>query len=40
MLGKELTVWVLLCDEAKTDFAVDCYICPPNREPDGVIVER
>lgn len=40
MVGKKVTVWALLADKEHTDFTVDCYICPPNREPDGVVVSR
>ena len=40
MVGKPITVWALLTNKDHTDFTVDCYICPPNREPEGVIVSR
>lgn len=38
--GKKITAWAMLTDAEHTDFEVDCYICPPNREPDGITVER
>lgn len=38
--GKKVTVWAMLTDSEHTDFEIDCYICPPNREPDGIVIER
>lgn len=40
MVGKSVTVWALMFDAENTSFDVDCYVCPPNREPDGVVVSR
>lgn len=39
-IGKKITVWGLVTDKGNADFSIDCYVCPPNREPDGIIVDR
>lgn len=39
-IGKKVTVWAMLTDAEHTDFDIDCYLCPPNREPDGIVIDR
>jgi len=40
LVGKELTVWVLMLDGEHTDFTAELYLCPPNSEPEGKIITR